>query len=94
MFNDTANNGLTDILKRNESTVKKLFAPLSDDEVIEFAGTRFKQTTTCTSGTVDSVTKFNTYIFGDDAIFSVFLGKNPESGDKNYRNRLQQEAVV
>ena len=27
---------------------------------------------------------YNTYIFGDDAIFSVFLGKNPEDGSKNY----------
>jgi len=90
VLNDSEYNGLTDILKRNESTVKKLFAPLSDEEVIEFAGTRFKQTTTCTSGTVDTVTKFNTYIFGDDAIFSVFLGKNPETGSKNYRLLIQE----
>jgi hypothetical protein len=40
VLNDTTNNGLTDILKRNESTVRKLFAPLTDDEVIEFAGVR------------------------------------------------------
>jgi hypothetical protein len=28
-------------------------------------------------------------IFGDDAIFSVFLGKNPEDGSKNYKLFIQ-----
>ena len=32
---------------------------------------------------------YNTYIFGDDAIFSVFLGKNPEDGSKNYKLFIQ-----
>jgi len=91
ILNDTNPNGLTDILKRNESTVNKLFAPLTDDEVIEFAGVRFKQTTTAPSATVSSQTMYNTYVFGDDAIFSIFLGKNPTSGEKNYR---QYEAAV
>lgn len=90
VLNDSTANGLTDILKRNESTVDKLFAPLSNDEVIQFAGVRFKQTTTAPSGTVDSTTKYNTYIFADDAIFSVFLGKNPETGEKNYRLLVQE----
>ena len=90
ILNDTSYNGLTDILKRNESTVNKLFAPLSDDEVIEFAGVRFKQTTTAPSATVNSATMYNTYVFGDDAIFSIFLGKNPTSGEKNYRLMIQE----
>jgi hypothetical protein len=90
VLNDTSANGLTDILKRNESTVDKLFAPLSNEEVIQFAGVRFKQTTTAPSGTVSGVTKYNTYIFADDALFSVFLGKNPESGEKNYRLMIQE----
>lgn len=34
------------------------------------------------------VTTLNTYVFGDDAIFSVFLGKNPEDGSKNYLNKV------
>ena len=85
VFNDTSNNGITDILKRNESTVNKLMAPLSNEEVLEFAGARFKQTTTCPSVTLSSNTYYNTYIYADDALFSVFLGKNPESGEKNYR---------
>ena len=90
VLNDTSANGLTDILKRNESTVKKLIEPLTDEEVIEFAGCRFKQTTTTPTATVDSVTKYNTYIYGEDAVFSIFLGKNPETGEKNYRLLIQE----
>lgn len=90
VFNDTSNNGITDILKRNESTVNKLMAPLSNEEVLEFAGARFKQTTTCPSVTLSSNTYYNTYIYADDALFSVFLGKNPESGEKNYRLMIQE----
>lgn len=90
VFNDTSPNGITDILKRHASGVSKLTAPLSNEEVLEFAGARFKQTTTAPSGTVNGVTKYNTYIFSDDALFSVFLGKNPESGEKNYRLMVQE----
>ncbi|MCU1301718.1 MAG: hypothetical protein JWQ87_2002 [Candidatus Sulfotelmatobacter sp.] len=90
VLNDTSNNGLTDILKRNDSMVSKLIQPLTNDEVIEFAGVRFKQTTTAPTSTISSNTYYNTYIFGDDALFSVFLGKNPESGEKNYRLMIQE----
>ena len=62
-----------------------MFAAPSNDEAVEFAGCKFKQTTTCPSSTISGNTYYNTYIFSDDALFSVFLGKNPESGDKNYR---------
>lgn len=85
VLNDTSNNGLTDIIKRSPGGLERLEAPLSNEEVITFAGVKFKQTTTAPSGTVDGVTKYNTYIFSDDAIFSVFLGKNPETKEKNYR---------
>jgi hypothetical protein len=85
VLNDTSNNGLTDILKRNESTVDKLLKPMSNDDVITFAGCRFKQTTTAPSVTISSNTYYNTYVFADDAIFSVFLGPNPEAGSKNYK---------
>lgn len=85
VLNDSSANGLTDILKRNESTVSKLMAPLSNEDVIEFAGVRFKQTTTAPTTTIASNTYYNTYIFADDALFSIFLGKNPESGQSNYR---------
>lgn len=90
VYNDTSNNGLTDILKRNESTVQQLIKPLSNDDVVEFAGCRFKQTTTAPSVTISANTYYNTYIFADDAIFSVFLGPNPEAGSKNYKLMIQE----
>ena len=64
--------------------------PIANEDTIEFAGIRFKQTTTAPSTTISSNTYYNTYIFADDAIFSVFLGKNPESGEKNYRLMIQE----
>lgn len=90
IFNDVSFNGLSDILKRSESGAQKLMAPLSNEEVFEFAGVRFKQTTTVSTSTISSNTYYATYLFADDAIFSVFLGKNPESGQKNYQLFIQE----
>ena len=50
---------------------------IEDEDVIRFAGVTFKQTSTAPTVTISSNTYYNTYIFGDDAIFSVFLN----SGD-------------
>jgi hypothetical protein len=47
-----------------------------------------KQTSTAPTVTISGNTYYNSYIFGDDAIFSVFLGKNPEDGSKNYDEKL------
>lgn len=80
VFNDTSFNGLTDILKRNADTAKKLFEAPANEDTITFAGARFKQTTTAPSVTISGNTYYNTYLYSDDALFSVFLGKNPESG--------------
>lgn len=90
VLNDTSFNGLSDILKRNDEGARKLMAPLSNEDVIEFAGCRFKQTTTAPTATIGGNTYYNTYIYADDALFSVFLGKNPESGEKNYRLLVQE----
>ncbi len=89
VLNDTSFNGLSDILKRG-SDAHKLFEPISNDEAIEFAGVRFKQTTTAPSVTISSNTYYNTYLYADDALFSVFLGKNPENGEKNYHLMVQE----
>ena len=89
VLNDVSPNGLTDILKRGNQA-DKLFQPLANEEVIEFAGCKFKQTTTAPTATIAGNTYYNTYIFSDDALFSVFLGKNPESGEKNYRLLIQE----
>ena len=90
VFNDTSYNGLTDILKRDSGSHDKLFGPISNEEAVVFAGVRFKQTTTAPSVTISSNTYYNTYIYSDDALFSVFLGKNPESGEKNYHLMIQE----
>ena len=89
VLNDTSVNGLTDILKRDSAGIKKLLAPPSIDDAVEYAGVRFKKTSTAPSGTVSGVTKYNTYIFADNALFSIFLGKS-EGGDKNYRLNIQE----
>ena len=39
--------------------------------------------------TISGNTYYNTYVFGDDAIFSVFLGRNPNDGSKNYKLFIQ-----
>ena len=90
VLNDTSFNGLTDILKRETGTHSKLLGPVSNEEAIEFAGVRFKQSTTAPSVTISSNTYYNTYLYSDDALFSVFLGKNPESGEKNYHLMIQE----
>lgn len=73
LLNDTSFNGLSDIIKRG-ADANKLFAPLQNEQVIEFAGIKFKQTTTAPTTTISGNTYYQTYIFADDAIFSVFLG--------------------
>ena len=91
LLNDTSFNGLTDILKRGgDASIAKLTSPVSNDDAIVFAGVRFKQTTTAPTVTISSNTYYQTYIFADDAIFSVFLGKNPESGERNYKLMVQE----
>jgi hypothetical protein len=60
-----------------------------NEDTIVFAGAKFKQTTTAPTSTISSNTYYNTYLYGDDALFSVFLGKNPNSGEKNYKLFIQ-----
>jgi N4-gp56 family major capsid protein len=89
VLNDTSYNGLTDILKRGDSSDRaKLFEIPKNDEVIEFAGARFKQTTTVPTVTLSGNTFYQTFVVGDDAQFSIFLGPNGD-GDKNYKLNIQ-----
>lgn len=90
VLNDTSNNGLSDILKRgNEADRALLMKTPSNEEVIAFGGAKFKQSSTAPSVTIGGNTYYNTYLYGDDALFSVFLGSNPESGEKNYKLFIQ-----
>ena len=84
VLNDTSFNGLTDIIKRDGDMRKMLFDLPANEDTISFAGVTFKQTSTAPTVSISGNTYYNTYIFGDDAIFSVFLGKNPNDGSKNY----------
>jgi hypothetical protein len=85
ILNDTSLNGLTDIVKRDDTLRAMLFELPKNEDVISFAGIKFKQTTTAPTVTISSNTYYNSYVFGEDAIFSVFLGKNPGDGSKNYK---------
>jgi hypothetical protein len=89
VLNDQSNNGLSDILKRSDSGAAKLLGPLDIDEPIEFAGVKFKQTTTTPTVQIGGNTNYNTYIYGEDALFSVFLGKSADGG-KNYKLMIQE----
>jgi hypothetical protein len=90
VLNDTSFNGLTDILKRGSDADRgMLMTAPGNDEVIKFAGGKFKQTTTVSTTTIGGNTYYPTYLLGDDATFSIFLGKNPESGQDNYRLNIQ-----
>lgn len=75
VYNDTSFNGLTDILKRGSDADRQLLlaAPANDD-VVTFGGAKFKQTTTAPTTTISGNTYYSTYLFSDDALFSVFLG--------------------
>lgn len=35
-------------------------------------------------------TYYNTYIYGDDALFAIFLGRNPETNERNYKLLVQE----
>ena len=84
IYNDASFNGLTDIMKRQSDSSKKLFEGLDRDAPLEFAGIKFKSTTTASAVTISSNIYYPTYIFGDDALLSIFLGPNP--ADKNKKN--------
>lgn len=90
VLNDTSVNGLTDILKRgSDSDRAKLMGVPGDDDVIEFAGATFKQTTTAPTTTLNGNIFYNTYLVGEDALLSIFLGPN-QAGEKNFKLNIQQ----
>jgi len=90
LYNDASFNGLTDIMKRQPDTQKKLFAAVDRDAPLEFAGIKFKETTTATPTTISGNLYYPTYIFADDALLSIFLGPNPaDKNKKNYSLNIQ-----
>lgn len=95
-LNDTANNSLTDILKRTaegQEKLKELPAPDGDMvQVLEWGGVRFHQstlvTTTLNYQAQAGKTALRTYIFGEDALIAISLGKKEGQmvGNGDWRN--------
>jgi hypothetical protein len=94
-LNDNTNNSLTDALKRTAEGLEQLRELPSPDgdqvPVVEWAGVRFHQSTlvTQTSNYLGSGnTALRTYIFGEDALIAVSLGRkeNAQIKDGDYRN--------
>ena len=90
IYNDASENGITDIMKRSPDTAKKLFSAIDRDAPLEFAGIKFKETTTASPTTISGNLYYPTYIFADDALLSIFLGPNPaDKSKKNYSLNIQ-----
>lgn len=90
LYNDASFNGLTDVMKRIPDTQKQLFAAVDRDNPLMFAGIKFKETTTVSPTTIGGNLYYPTYIFGDDAILSIFLGPSPtDKNRKNYSLNIQ-----
>jgi N4-gp56 family major capsid protein len=94
-LNDTSNNSLTDILKHTiEGQMKLEELPTGEDsaEVMSWAGCDFMPSTevTMTPNYLghNGVTATRTYIFGQNGILSVSLGKKEgaQVGDGDWRN--------
>jgi hypothetical protein len=71
---------LSDILKRTPGGNSELLGSQSETDFIEYCGIQFKKTSTVPTTTISSNTYYVTYIVGDDAVFSVSLGKTPGGG--------------
>ena len=90
LYNDASINGLTDIMKWQADTQKQLFTAVDRDAPLRFAGLSFKETTTVAPTTIGGNLYYPTYVFGDDAILSIFLGPSPtDKNRKNYSLNIQ-----
>jgi hypothetical protein len=95
-LNDAANNSLTDVLKRTAEGQEKLMELPSPDgdqlPVLEWAGVSFHQTTMVTQTAnyqgQAGKTALRTYIFGEDGVIAISLGKKEQAmiGDGDWRN--------
>lgn len=87
VLNDQSANGLTDILKRTDAGNATLLGSQSETDFIEYCGIQFKKTSTVPTTTISSNTYYVTYIVGDDAVYSVSLGKTP-GGSMNLQPKI------
>jgi hypothetical protein len=94
-LNDTANNSLTDVLKRSVEGYEKLSELPSPDgdevPVLDWAGVTFHQTTLVKNTAnylASGKTALRTYIVGEDGLIAISLGKKEgtQIGDGDWRN--------
>lgn len=93
LFNDTANNGFVDIIKRLPKASEDLLLAGTPDnlnyEILgDFGGVRWVSTSTCpTYSGVPATgdTAYGTYIVAKDAVFAVSLGALEIPRDRNYK---------
>lgn len=95
-LNDSANNSLTDVLKRTpegQDALKELPSGEGGEiQVMHWAGVRFYESTivkqTPNYLTHSGVTAFRTYIYGKDGIITISMGakENTDIGDGDWRN--------
>ena len=95
LLNDNTNNSFTDILKHTiEGQMKLSELPGAEDgdsvDVIDLAGVTWYETTlvTITPNYLGNagVTAYRTYIFGDDGVITISLGKEQGFGDGRRQN--------
>lgn len=88
LMNDNTAGGVVDILKNFEAGTRELQRGIQGFRVIEIAGVRFIETTTVgTTAAFPSAGKtgYHTFIVGQDAIFSVSLGRTDVPAERNFQ---------
>jgi hypothetical protein len=95
-MNDTANNSLSDVLKRHMEGVgilRELPGGKGDYvEALDWAGARFYETSIVTQTpnylAHSGVTAFRTYLYGENGVITISMGakENTQLGDGDWRN--------
>lgn len=94
-LNDVTNNSMTDVLKRTiegQMKLEELPAPDGDEvQVLEWAGATFYASTMVTQTANyqgSGKTALRTYIFGEDGVIAISLGKKEQAqvGNGDWRN--------
>lgn len=88
LMNDNVAGGVIDILKYHKEGAEELMRGVQGYRVIDLAGVRFIETTTCTMYNdfpVTGRTGFGTLIIGQDAVFSVSLGATEIPEQRNFQ---------
>ncbi len=91
LINDNTAGGVQDTLKYTDAGREQLERGIQGDQVMDLCGARWVVTTTVpTTANFPSSGKtgFSTYLVGQDAIFTVGLGKTQVPNQKNFRVKV------